>query len=179
MSRERKAMTCIGFRLRKSSRAVTAFYDRRYRATGVRVTQWPILSALRAAGSLSLGRLADAVGMDASTVSRNIQPLVRDGYIQIEDRHEDRRRQRVASLTPHGHEKWDEVYVVWERAQEELLDVLDDAWSRVSETLDMLDAKVRDEGDDEGRNQAPKTDALSEAPSPGPSRDRPAPKRSE
>jgi DNA-binding MarR family transcriptional regulator len=144
--REAEALGCIGFRLRKSSRLVTAFYDRRFRPTGIRVTQWPILSALRIGRRLSLRQLAEAVGVDASTLSRNVQPLVRDGYVSLDEATEDSRRQKFAALTSAGHAKWEEAFDVWQRAQAELMGAVDDAWSGVQAALDRLDARAEGDG---------------------------------
>ena len=62
-------MGCIGARMRRTSRALTAAYNDAFREAGIRSTQWPILAALRVAGSMTLGELADAHGADPSTIA--------------------------------------------------------------------------------------------------------------
>lgn len=128
---------CVGFHLRRWSRAVTARYDRRLRPLGLRVTQWPLLSALRVAGAVSLGALADRVGMDASTLARNVRPLVREGWVDLvagEDR-----REKYARLTPAGVVKWREVLPVWREVQRETLALLgEEEWRDVRRTLEAL-----------------------------------------
>ena len=73
----------VSARLRRTSRALAAHYNDAFREAGIRSTQWPLLAALRVAGGLSLSELAEAVGTDLSTIGRNIQPLVREGLVDI------------------------------------------------------------------------------------------------
>jgi len=112
-------MGCVGFHLRRWSRAVTARYDHRLRSVGIRVTQWPLLSALRHAGALSMGQLAEVVGMDASTLARNIRPLVREGWVDLTPGED--RREKHARLTAAGVAKWEEALPVWREVQRETI----------------------------------------------------------
>ena len=73
----------VSARLRRTSRALAAHYNDAFREAGIRSTQWPLLAALRVAGGLSLSELAEAVGTDLSTIGRNVQPLVREGLVDI------------------------------------------------------------------------------------------------
>ena len=135
-------MECVGFRLRRANRAITSFFDRRLRETGVRGTQWPVLAGLAQMGRVPLGRLAEVLGMDASTVSRSVQPLVRQGWVRLEDATEASRRQRFAALTRSGTKKFEEARAVWAEAQRDLLAVAGSEWPAVVETLDRLERQT-------------------------------------
>ncbi len=134
-------MGCVGARMRRTSRALTAAYNDAFRAAGIRSTQWPILAALRVAGSMSLGDLADAVGSDPSTISRNIRPLQRDGLIDLSG--DDDGRKRHARLTPKGVATYNRAYRMWKRVQDEALRLLGDDWPAIQEKLVELEASLR------------------------------------
>ncbi len=133
-------MGCIGARMRRTSRAVTSAYNEAFREAGIRSTQWPILAALRVAGSMSLGDLADAVGSDPSTISRNVRPLVRDGLIDFAG--DDDGRKRHARLTPKGVATYNRAYGLWKRVQDEALRLLGDEWGAMREKLVALETEL-------------------------------------
>ena len=65
---------CVCFRLRRTARAVTQFYDRALRPYGLRVTQLPILVAASMAEAVELSPLSEKLGMDRTTLLRNVRP---------------------------------------------------------------------------------------------------------
>lgn len=132
-------MGCVGARMRRTSRALTAAYNQAFRKAGIRSTQWPLLAALRVAGSMTLGDLADAIGADPSTVSRNVRPLVRDGLVDLTE--DDDGRKRHARLTPKGVATYNRAYRMWKRVQDEALRLLGDDWPALREKLVELEAK--------------------------------------
>ena len=73
-------------------------------------------------GPMTVGALAETLGMDASGVPRAIRPLSDEGFIAVE-RGEDR-RQRVLSLTPIGRSKLDKATPAWTRVQAELVEAI-------------------------------------------------------
>lgn len=133
-------MGCIGARVRRTSRALTAAYNDAFEEAGIRSTQWPILAALRVAGSMPLGDLADAVGTDPSTISRNVRPLVRDGLIDFAD--DDDGRKRHARLTPRGVATYNRAYRMWKRVQDEALRLLGDDWPALRDKLVELERRL-------------------------------------
>jgi DNA-binding MarR family transcriptional regulator len=134
-------MGCVGARMRRTSRALTAAYNAAFREAGIRSTQWPILAALRVAGSMSLGDLADAVGSDPSTISRNVQPLVRDGLVDFATDEDGRKRH--ARLTPRGVSTYNRAYRLWKRVQDQALELLGDDWLAIREKLVALETELR------------------------------------
>ena len=132
-------MGCIGARMRRTSRALTTAYNEAFQEAGIRSTQWPILAALRVAGSMALGDLADALGADPSTISRNVRPLVRDGLVDLTE--DDDRRKRHARLTPKGVATYNRAYRMWKRVQDEALRLLGDDWPALREKLVELETK--------------------------------------
>ncbi|MEM7139095.1 MAG: MarR family winged helix-turn-helix transcriptional regulator [Myxococcota bacterium] len=134
-------MGCVGHRVRRTSRALTSFFNDRIRESGLRITQWPLVAALRHAGALTVSELAERLGTDQSTISRSIQPLVRDGLVDFTD--EGDARKRFARLTPQGTATYNVAYDLWRGAQDDVLKTLGPAWEGIESKLAELEASVR------------------------------------
>jgi DNA-binding MarR family transcriptional regulator len=114
---------CFVGAARKASRRLTQFYDDALEPCGLRSTQYSILSELaRFASPPTLAELASALVSDRSAVGHNLRPLIRDGYLALERRAEDRRERRIV-LTPQGQLKSREARALWQAAQDEFLAV--------------------------------------------------------
>ena len=109
------ARSCICFSTRQAARALTQLYDEALRPAGIRSTQLALLNAVRLLGPLSVKRLAAAVVIDRTTLTRSLKPLEREGYVNIEAG-ADLRERRVA-LTRRGSAKLEEAFTLWEAAQ--------------------------------------------------------------
>src|SRR3546814_19389843 len=90
---------CTCFKLRRAARRVTQLYDRHLQPTGLRITQFGLLARLRVE-PLQMTALAERMGMDRTTLTRNLRPLERLGYVTV-DPGEDRRTRTVA-ITSEG-----------------------------------------------------------------------------
>ena len=116
---------CTCSRLRRLARRVTQIYDSHIEATGISVGQFGLLAPLNAKGSLSMGVFAERAVMDPTTLTRNLAPMQRDGYVKIAPDPEDRRR-RVVSITPKGRRVFRDALPAWRAAQDELAATLGD-----------------------------------------------------
>src|SRR5437762_11151091 len=74
---------CVCFNLRWVTRAVTQFYDAEMRRHGIRPTQESILASLKTNDSWTMAELSDWLGMERSTLVRNLRPLQRDGLVRV------------------------------------------------------------------------------------------------
>lgn len=92
---------CNCLAIRQAARHVTQFYDQLFAPTGLRATQFAILSRLRHLGPMSINALANVLVMDRTTLGRNILPLQRDGLIEVASSPQDRRRHEL-KLTEAG-----------------------------------------------------------------------------
>lgn len=102
--------------MRRAARHVTQAYDRWLAPTGLRTTQFSLLNRLARDGPRSIQKLAQEMGMDRTTLGRNLRPLERDGYVSIGIDPEDRRG-RALQITPLGEAKRQEARRYWEEAQ--------------------------------------------------------------
>jgi DNA-binding MarR family transcriptional regulator len=90
---------CNNTALRKAARRLTRFYDACMAETGLRATQYTILSLLATRGPTTMAALADLLSMDRATMGHNLRPLERDGLVTIQVGREDRREREVALST--------------------------------------------------------------------------------
>jgi len=106
---------CACFNLKRVTRAVTQVYDDYLRPTGLRVTQFSVLVALRNLHQSTINQLADKLVVDRTTLTRNLRPLEDAGLVRT--RPGDDRRVREIFLTPAGEEKLQEALPLWREAQ--------------------------------------------------------------
>jgi len=109
---------CMCARLRGTTRAVSRLYDDQISAAGVRGPQFTLLMILSHAGPIRQGNIADLMLADATTLSRTLQPLERQGWIAAQEG--DDRRERLWSITPLGRRKLDAARANWTKAQNQL-----------------------------------------------------------
>ena len=110
---------CSVFALRRATRAVTQLYDDVLRPTGLRATQYSVLAVIRASEPATQTEIARTAQMDATTLTRALRPLEREGLVRVRLGATDR-RQRVVSLTAKGKRRLTRATAYWEKAQEEL-----------------------------------------------------------
>jgi DNA-binding MarR family transcriptional regulator len=109
--------TCNCFAVRSAARHVTQFYDEFLAPVGLRTTQFSILSKLKRKGPLTINALAKDMVMDRSTLTRNIQPLERDGLIAVGVAAADRRAKELR-ITAAGQKRLQAGFKAWTSAQE-------------------------------------------------------------
>ncbi len=133
--------TCTCFHLRKASRVVTQIFDEVLQPSGVLVNQFTLLVAINLAGSATITHLAQELVMDRTTLTRNLKPLARQGFIQIQPGQD--QRMRVVSLTVQGQAVLAKALPLWEQAQSRIIEQLgQEQWhvllSGLSNTVSLL-----------------------------------------
>ena len=106
---------CSSFKLRQLSRRVSQHFDHIVGAAGLKTTQYSLLSHVMRLEPVRPGDLAAEMEMDASTLTRNLQPLVKLGWLEIGPG--DDGRSRFVTLTDAGRDKRAEAQREWKRAQ--------------------------------------------------------------
>ncbi|MGB6067782.1 MAG: MarR family winged helix-turn-helix transcriptional regulator [Desulfomonilaceae bacterium] len=120
--------SCTCFNLRKATRRVTSFYDAALKPSGLKVTQMTLLTAIRVLEPVTIKRLAKAIVMDRTTLSRNVSLLNKKGMVDVEPG--DDLRTRKLSLTEQGHTALVAAFPLWQKAQNEIVKELgEDRWT--------------------------------------------------
>src|ERR671934_374999 len=94
------AKTCIAVRLRLLNRVVTNLYDEALRSLGVKVSQLNILIVTAKLGLARPAQVCEILQLDASTLSRNVKPLQRHGWLEVVE--EEDARAQPFRLTTQG-----------------------------------------------------------------------------
>ena len=94
---------CTCFNLRKAARAVTQYYDDALRPSGLRVTQFSLLSVIKQFGTVNIGTLADEAVMDRTTLTRNLKLLEQEGLVTITASGAAGQRPQVLEKSPDPH----------------------------------------------------------------------------
>src|ERR1051326_3578344 len=75
---------CVCFHLRRVARVMTHFFDAEMRRHGIRSTQGAVLAAMNITGPSNMAELSEILGMERTTLLRNLRPLQRDGLVTVE-----------------------------------------------------------------------------------------------
>ncbi|MEK8051251.1 MarR family winged helix-turn-helix transcriptional regulator [Ideonella sp. DXS22W] len=107
---------CSNFRLRQADRVVSRFYDSHLLPrTGLKTSQYSLLSHIAALAPVQPAVLAQHMGLEPSTLTRNLQPLVAQGWVQVGPGHD--ARSRAIVLTDAGLAKRQDARRAWKAAQ--------------------------------------------------------------
>lgn len=112
---------CTCLRLRRASRKLTQIYDHLLGAAGLTVNQFGLLAQLYGADKsrptgLSMGTIADRLGLDPTTLNRNLKPLHVQGLVKDAIDAADR-RVRIIRITEKGRRTLERAMPLWRQAQ--------------------------------------------------------------
>ncbi|MDO8271006.1 MAG: MarR family winged helix-turn-helix transcriptional regulator [Gammaproteobacteria bacterium] len=113
---------CNLFYLRRAARAVSKQYGAAMKDSDVQATQFSVLFILSKSGALSITDLANKMGLDRTSMSRNLTPLQSHGYISVSD--EGMTRAREVTITEAGNKALQDLMPMWRKAQAEFAEHL-------------------------------------------------------
>ena len=108
---------CTCFKLRKLTRAMSRLYDQHLAEVGLKITQYSVLANM-ARASLPVAELAEELGSERTTLTRNLKPLINAGWVRLASAPD--ARQKVVTLTDAGLAKLQQAQPYWRRAQDEI-----------------------------------------------------------
>ena len=110
------ASQCVMTRWRKTNRLLSAIYDEELRSFGLKSSQLGLLVAVVKAGPVRRGDLGRYLALDPSTLTRNLQVMLRHGWIEEVPDDGDQRGAPLAA-TATGRRLLEKVAPAWQRAQ--------------------------------------------------------------
>src|ERR1700732_1302497 len=110
---------CACSQVRRLARKLSSLYDTLLSPEGLTIMQYSLLANIERAGQLSHTVLAEKVGMDRTTLTRNLRPLTRAQWVAAASGKD--RRQHLLQVTPAGKRKLVRSRPLWEEAQCQLL----------------------------------------------------------
>jgi DNA-binding MarR family transcriptional regulator len=134
---------CTCFNLRRVTRVITQCFDTELRQYGIRVTQTPSLNALQAKSGWSMAELSDWLGMERTTLVRNLRPLQREGLIKISGG--GRGGHVELAITAKGRAALAKMVPGWRSAQQKVVATLGEKrWSAILGDLEQAATKLKD-----------------------------------
>ena len=109
------AAGCFCLASRQAARKITRLYDSHMQESGVRVTQFTILSQLMLRGEMPIGKLAGILGMERTTLTRNLASLELQKWISMKAGEDP--RARMISITAQGRSVVRRSFPFWSKAQ--------------------------------------------------------------
>ncbi|MET0071197.1 MAG: MarR family transcriptional regulator [Candidatus Thiodiazotropha sp.] len=131
--------SCAMFNLRKASRALTQLYEEILKPSGVLPTQFTLLVVTRAMEPVAISRMAEVLVMDRTTLTRNLKPLEREGWVSVRQSRRDKRTREV-HLTKKGMRHLEQALPLWREAQQRVRESLGN--SRLDRLIEDLTAVV-------------------------------------
>jgi DNA-binding MarR family transcriptional regulator len=113
---------CVCSQLRRTARKVSALYDHALATAGLTVTQHALLVNIARAGEVSRSSLAAHLGMDRTTLTRDLKPLEKANLVAAAESAD--RRERLLRLSPEGRRKLRQSYKCWEKTQSEFTSII-------------------------------------------------------
>lgn len=132
---------CAGMQIRMAARQVTRFLEVRMEKAGLSLAQFGLMANIAIAEDDRIGAIAEQVGIDPSTLSRNLRSLERAGLIEITIAEADQRC-RAVWLTENGARHLEAAIPIWRQAHKVLCEILDPAAVRkmVDSVMTLADA---------------------------------------
>lgn len=128
---------CAVLRTRKAARIVSRYYDEALRPLGIKNTQLSLLVAIKVGAPDSISAFADRMGIERTTLTRNLQLLEKKGFIEVGP--EGYRRARAMRLLPFGQATLEKALPLWQQAQDTIEDKLGAShWQEAKAALDNL-----------------------------------------
>ncbi len=134
---------CALFDLQRASRVISSLYNDRLRGCGITIAQFSLIRSIEALQPVGMARLAQAMAMDRTSVTRVIEPLLERGLVTASVG--DDRRVRNLELTAKGNVVVRRATKRWEGAQRQLLGALGNGpWLSLRKSLRTTVRRVRD-----------------------------------
>ncbi len=129
---------CTCFNLRKASRAVTQLFDEALKPCGLYATQFTVLAAISSRDDVTITELSKELIMDRTTLTRNLNPLQNNGWVEVTPGED--KRTRTLSLTRSGIKVLSQAMIHWKQVQSQVVKTL--GKSNWEELLDNLSLTV-------------------------------------
>ncbi len=136
------AKTCAALYSRVFSRLVTRHYNNKLAVTGLRITQFSILNAIKLFPPESINQLAELLGMERTSLQRTVEKLISKELLKTEPT--GNKRSLGLSLTAKGEEIYEQALERWEEAHEEFTDMVgSENWAETAQQLREYSGKIK------------------------------------
>lgn len=113
---------CYCIMLRRAASAVTELYDEALKNEGISLNQFSIIINLNKLGMATTTELADHIGLERSTLVRNLKSIIAMGYIQ--NISEEGERNNQLTVTSEGRYLLKRTIPIWQSVQDKITEML-------------------------------------------------------
>jgi len=132
---------CTCFNLRKTTRAVTQLFDEALKPCGLYATQFTLLAAISSWNDATITELSKALIMDRTTLTRNLSPLQKKGWVEVTPGAD--KRTRTLSLTRSGKKLLKNAMNYWNQVQNQVVKTLGKGnWEELLDNLSFTVKKL-------------------------------------
>lgn len=121
-------LNCLTFNFLKAARKLGRGFEERAKAAGLTSPQFSTLSMLSGYGAQTVSQLAERMGTDRTTLTRNLDLLLAKGWV-VRVETEDQRQHAVEIADP-GRERLNAAMPAWAEYQAELISLLGEDFAR-------------------------------------------------
>ena len=129
-------LNCLTFNFQRTSRSLVRGFEAAISHTGLTAPQFTTLGLLSGFGALPVSQLADKLGTDRTTVSRNMDLMAAKGWVEVVDLPD--QRIRAYALTEDGRARVNAALPAWTAYQAKLVAILGPTFSQ-----DLLQAMAK------------------------------------
>lgn len=128
---------CAAFSFRMAARAVTRLFDAAMQESGIRSTQFALLVAVAKKQPVAIHTLSEILFIDATTLTRNLDLLRKDGLLSISPR--GTMRQRFVTLTAKGESALARSLPLWRKMQDRFISNIGKKhWTELRDEMERL-----------------------------------------
>ena len=126
-------ISCVSYNLRKSSHIVSRIYAKEMAGAPIRGPLFSLLATIHKLGPRTITAVAKEVGLDRTTLTRNLNALRQRGLVEIRQVNANRKEIR---LRPKGEAALRKSLESWRKAQKRVVTALgEERWNRMREDL--------------------------------------------
>lgn len=107
---------CFCMQARRASRVLTELYERELAPYDLTLPQFSLLSSCQRLGPVGISEFAAKLGLDRTTLGRNLKLLEKSGLVALQGNSADQ-RERLVSLTRAGARRLEQALAAWQAAQ--------------------------------------------------------------
>ena len=138
---------CACAEVRRIARKLTSLYDMALAPAEITITQYSLLANIGRAGQLSHCELAHKLGMDRTTLTRNLRPLIEVQWVSVTSGED--RRQHLIQLSTAGKKKVNRSLPMWEKVQARFIaEIGTQSFQELRTLLRLAESAVAVAGDD-------------------------------
>ena len=127
----------MGTRVRRAARVVANHYDKHLKPSGLKGTQFTLLNTIFMNPAVNIGKLANILGLDRTTLNRNLKPLEKKGLIRSGSGKDP--RTRTLKLTKEGTKILQDGLPYWLEAQSCVMETVEHRIKRLMDDVRELE----------------------------------------